>query len=204
MAEWRGNRVHVDTGVGVDDGLIYGVTGNVFAELGIRPAAGRAIDAHDTTLDPLGAAAVVMLGHTFARRHFPDDASALGRTISIQNARFTIVGVAPAGFTGFGVAAEPDLIIPLTALPLLSGRPIASLSASISPSVRAVGRLRDGATIEQARAQLTTMWPAIREAAIPSNYTGARRDDFLARQLAVNSGAKGYEPSLRAAMSVRS
>src|SRR3989442_13152474 len=197
MAEWRGGVYHVDRGVGLDDGLAYGVSGNFFAELGIRPEAGRTIDSRDTTIDPPAAAPVVMLGRTFARRHFQDDAAALGRTITIENAPFTIVGVAPAGFTGFGLAAEPDLVIPLTASPLLSRRSVASLSASVSPSVRAVGRLRDGVTIEQARAQLTTMWPAVREGAMPAGYTGARRDDFLARQISVESGAKGYEPSLR-------
>ena len=58
------------------------------------------------------------------------------------------------------------------------------------------GRLKTGATIEQARAQLAALWPAVREAALPPP-TGPRRDDFLSIGLDVASASKGSETSLR-------
>jgi predicted permease len=51
--------------------------------------------------------------------------------------------------------------------------------------------------VEQARAQLAAVWPAVREAALPPAYSGARRSDFLSIGLNVTSGSKGNETSLR-------
>ena len=121
----------------------------------------------------------------------------MGRTIRVEGAPFTVVGIAPAGFTGLGLVAEPDLTIPLAATPLLSGRSASTLVTSGSRSVRLVGRLKTGATIDQARAQLAAVWPAVREAALPPAYTGPRRDDFLSIGLDVASASKGNETSLR-------
>ena len=118
-------------------------------------------------------------------------------TIRIETAPFTVVGIAPAGFTGFGVVTEPDITIPLTAVPLVTGRSVATLASDVRMLVRMVGRLKPGNTIEQARAQLATVWPVVREAVLPSTYTGARRDDFLSVGLAVTSASKGNEAALR-------
>ena len=52
-------------------------------------------------------------------------------------------------------------------------------------------------TIEQARAQLSAVWPAVREAVLPPTYAGARRNDFLSIGLDVTSASKGNETSLR-------
>ena len=88
---------------------------------------------------------------------------------------------------------EPDITIPLAATPLVSGRSPSTLTTSASRSVRVIGRLKTGVTIEQARAQLTAVWPAVREAALPPAYTGPRRDDFLSIGLDVTSASKGNE-----------
>jgi predicted permease len=197
MATWRGNVVHVDTGTERTSGLISAATDNLYAELGVRPAAGRLLAPGDMTVDPPSAASVVVLGHAYWRSRFHGDPSAIGRTIRIEDASFTIIGVAPPGFTALALTVEPDLTIPLTATPLLLGRAPGSLAASVSPSVRPVGRLKPGVTLEQARAQLMTLWPAVREAAVPADYSGAQREDFLARRLSVESGAKGTEMGLR-------
>src|SRR5262249_37620564 len=100
-------------------------------------------------------------------------------------------------FTAFGLTAEPDLTVPLAARPLLNGRSIASLTTSATLSYLVVGRLKPGITLDNARAQLMTIWPAVREAALPPDYAGARRDDFLATRLSVTSAATGNETSLR-------
>ena len=149
------------------------------------------------TVDPPGADAVAVLGYGFWQRHYGGDVSVVGRTIQVEGISFTVVGVAPAGFTGFALVMEPDITIPLAAMPLVSGRSPSTLTTSASRSVRVIGRLKTGATIEQARAQLTAVWPAVREAALPPAYTGPRRDDFLSIGLDVTSASKGNERSLR-------
>jgi predicted permease len=192
-----------NTGVTVNDGglamkgLLWAATGNVFEELGVRPAAGRLLMAGDMTVDPPAAEPVAVLGHGFWQRHYGGDVSVVGRTILIEGAPFTVVGVAPAGFSGLALIAEPDVTIPLAATPLVSGTNAATLATSASRSVRVIGRLKSGVTIEQTRAHLETVWPAVREAALPPAYTGLQRDDFLSSKLQVTSASKGNERSLR-------
>lgn len=192
-----------NTGVKVSDGrtvmqaLLWAATGNLYEELSVRPAAGRLLMSSDMTVDPPAAEPVAVLGYGFWQRNYSGDLSVVGRTILVEGAPFTVVGVAPAGFTGLGLVIEPDITIPLAATPLLSGRSVSTLARSASRSVRAIGRLKPGATIEQARAQLGVVWPGIREAALPPAYTGPRRDDFLSLALDVSSASKGSESSLR-------
>ena len=72
------------------------VSGNYFDVLGAAPLAGRALQPTD---DVLGAAPVVVLSHSAWMRRFGGDASAIGRTITLQSdgVTYTIVGVMPAG-----------------------------------------------------------------------------------------------------------
>ena len=197
MAWWGFAGLNVDTGAELTTAMVSAATGNLSAELGVRAAAGRVLAPSDMTLDPPSAQPVVVVGHTFWQQHLHGDATAIGRTIRIETVPFTIVGVAPPGFTAFGLTAEADLTVPLPAHRLVNGRSIASLTTSATLSYLVVGRLKPGVTLDQARAQLMTIWPAVREAAVPPDYTGARRDDFLATRLSVTSAAKGNETSLR-------
>jgi predicted permease len=192
-----------NSGVTVTDGasslraLLWAATGNVYEELGVQPAAGRLLVDRDMAVDPPRAEAVAVLGHGFWQRHYHGDLSVVGRIIHVEGRPFTVVGVAPAGFTGVALVAEPDITIPLAATPLLSGRSVSTLTTSESRSVRVIGRLQPGMTIDQARTQLAAIWPAVREAVLPPAYTGARRTSFLSIGLDVSSAAKGNELSLR-------
>jgi predicted permease len=178
--------------------LLWAASGNVFDELGLRPAAGRLLRESDTSLQPLTGDAVAVLGHSFWQRHFGGDPSVVGQIVRIERAMFTIVGVAPSGFTGFSIVTEPDITIPLGAMARMNARPGAPLAASQPRTVRFVGRLRPGVTLEQARAALMAAWPAAREASLPAGLTGDRRRDFVATELIVASAAKGLDTSLRA------
>ncbi|HKW00107.1 MAG TPA: ABC transporter permease [Vicinamibacterales bacterium] len=198
VGTWGNTVVTVNDAGTVSRGLLWAATGNVFEELGVQPAAGRLLAARDMTVDPPAAEPVAVLGYAYWQQHYGGDASVIGRTIQLDGAPFTVIGVAPSGFTGFAVATEPEIVIPLAATPLLNGRTAASLATSASRSVRMIGRLKTGGTIDQARAQLAALWPAAREAALPPGYTGPRRDDFLSIALNVTSASKGNERSLRA------
>ena len=55
-----------------------------------------------------------------------------------------------------------------------------------------VGRLREGVTLDQARAQLQSLWPSVRQAVLPATLKGGERDDFLSLELSVQSAAKGF------------
>lgn len=197
IGAWGQRLVTVNDSGTVMKGLLWGATGNFYEELGVRPVLGRLLVGGDMTVDPPAAEPVAVLGYGFWQRHYRGNVSVVGRTILIEGAPFTVVGITPAGFTGLTLVTEPDITIPLAATPLVSGRSTSTLATSASRSVRGIGRLKSGTTIQQARAHLEAVWPAVREAALPPAYTGPRRNDFLSIALNVSSASKGDERSLR-------
>jgi putative ABC transport system permease protein len=128
------------------------VSANYFAALGVRPAAGRFFLPEEDG-DPI-APAVAVLGHGFWQRHFQGARTAIGSALTIGNSAYTIVGVAPEGFTGVGTAAV-DVWIPLTAY-LTPAEYEGWLRSRQGYWLRILGRLREGVPVEQASAIATS------------------------------------------------
>lgn len=194
---WGGAVINVEVGRTLVRGNIWAVTGNFYTELGAVPAFGRLLVPSDIDWNTLEPARVAVLGFGFWQRTTGGDPTVVGQTLRIDDVPFTIVGVARAGFTGFGVVGEPEVTIPLTAEPLVTRGTLDRLYASDSAWVRVVGRLNPGITIESARAQLDAVWPELKAAAVPPGYVGAQRDEFLALPLSVESASRGFEPYYR-------
>lgn len=195
---WLGNSV---INVQVDNertkGLVTAVTGNYFSELGVRPILGRLLTESDDELETSSVAPVAVIGHGFWQRHFNGDPAAIGRIIRLYGRPFTIIGVTSPEFRGLGVALAIDVAVPLAFAPNVRDVPNETFwSGRINP-IYITGRLRRDATIEQARAELATLWPGILAATIPPGYVGAQRDTFLQTKIDVQEGGKGFEPTLR-------
>ena len=88
------------------------VSGNYFALLGIRPAAGRLLVPADEAAP--GTTPLVVLSHRTWLRLYQGSASAIGSTIRIGERSFTIVGVADKAFRGTDLADTPDIWAPLS------------------------------------------------------------------------------------------
>jgi predicted permease len=73
------------------------VSGGFFKSLGTNPALGRLFIAED---DIESASPVAVLSHAFWQRRFAGDRSVIGQTLRIGPGQFTVVGIAPPGFTG--------------------------------------------------------------------------------------------------------
>jgi predicted permease len=82
------------------------VTGNYFSVVGATPALGRGIVPEEDKV--VGRDQVVVLSDSLWRRRFGSDPGIIGRGILLNGQRYTVVGVAPRGFTGTdnGVLAE--------------------------------------------------------------------------------------------------
>jgi putative ABC transport system permease protein len=191
---WTSNSI---INIEIDDvrtrGNVSAVTGEYFAELGIRPVIGRVL----TDADVSASAPIAVIGHAFWRRHFNRDPAAVGRTLRVEGTPFTIVGVAPAGFRGMGLTLEIDVAVPLTFVPIVLDVPSRAFLNGTVNSISLTGRLHPGVTIEQARAELTTLWPAIQTAVMPPDFAGTQRQRFLETTIQVREGTKGVEPGLR-------
>src|SRR5262245_8025383 len=166
------------------------VSGNFFRGLGVRPDLGRAIEeADDRVRAP---ASVVVLGHRLWKERFREAPSAIGTEIRLKGAPFTIVGVAPEEFRGTRqIGSEPDLYLPLATKSLLATRPF-DLESGATWWVQIIGRLRPGATSDQAAAQLES---AFRHAALISVEARARERDLP--RLRIEDGSRGLPEARR-------
>src|SRR6266481_10059035 len=100
---------------------IWAVTGNFYSELGGTPALGRLIGPEDDDLRAASPTPVAVLAYNFWQRHYAGDRNVIGKVLKIEGAAFTIIGVTRSGFTGISADRLPEITIPLTAVPLLTG-----------------------------------------------------------------------------------
>ena len=128
------------------------VTGNYFSTLGVNALAGRVFSDPD---DQAAATPVVVVSHQLWQGSYGGDAAIIGATLYIEGQAFTVVGVAPSGFFGETLRAEPpDIWIPLQHEPLIAGN-ASLLRQPVSAWLRTIGRLRPGATTDGIGARLT-------------------------------------------------
>jgi putative ABC transport system permease protein len=111
--------------------------------LGLRPIAGRAFTEAE---EKPGAPRVAMIGEGLWRRRFGGDPSLVGRSVTLNGIDHTVVGIAPPALA---VLTGGDVWTPL---PIDPGKEI-----RLNHVITVVARLRDGVTIEQAQAEMTTI-----------------------------------------------
>ncbi|MEP6706890.1 MAG: ABC transporter permease [Pyrinomonadaceae bacterium] len=141
---------------------------NLFSLVGAVPLLGRSFLPEE---DKAGGNRVVILGHALWRSRFGADSAIIGRSLTLDNQGYTVVGVMSSSFqfpVGFGymgkVLNDPiDLYVPLAA----SGRETERGNYSFF----AMGRLKSGVTFGQARAEMTTIERRL-EQQYPDGNTG--------------------------------
>lgn len=87
------------------------VSGNFFSVLGVDTILGRAFSVEDD--QGSNPRQVIVLSHAFWQR-LGADPNVVGRTFFLNGTSFSVVGVAPAGFTGLMAGIEPDFWAPVT------------------------------------------------------------------------------------------
>ncbi len=126
------------------------VSGNYFSMLGLQPALGRLFASDEGWIS--GKDPVVVLSHNFWQKRFAGDPLALGQIVTINQQRFTIIGVAPASYHGADYFVEPDFYLPLTTLGLLEPDNQDALTHRGAGNLRILGRLQPGVSVAQAMA----------------------------------------------------
>jgi predicted permease len=130
-------------------GSVHAVSGEYFQVLGLSPTLGRLIEPQD---EPgVGEARVAVLAHDYWQRDLGGDPGVVGRTLAVNGQAFTIVGVAPAGFTGGAFGLRPRAFVPLTMLIELRGLPAEQvLNRSWRTSLNPFARLRPEIGMQEA------------------------------------------------------
>jgi len=137
------------TGAGSAEGVVAGaVTADFFPLLGVVPTLGRNFTQEEDA--PNGPKAVI-LGHGLWQSRFGGDPNLLGRTITLNEQRYTVVGILPASFQ---YPEAFQLWIPLA---------LSETSAALAGYgegmvlLKAIARLRPGMTLAQAQTELQTI-----------------------------------------------
>jgi putative ABC transport system permease protein len=132
------------------------VSGNLFPLMGVEPMLGRAFRPEEDQVP--GRDAVVVLGAAVWQQEFGSDPAVLGRTIRINGSPFTVIGVAPAEFTGLDQYVRSAFFVPIMmSARLLSDPKAASLQARDARNLSVKGRLEAGISQSEAQAELTTI-----------------------------------------------
>ncbi len=125
----------------------YMVSAGFFPALGVQPVLGRVFQAED---DHAGAAPVAMISAGLWQRKFGSARDIIGKTITLDQTSYEVVGVVPASFTLFGKARDVYTPMGQWADPTFRDR-------HVSMGSLVVGLLKNGVTMAQAQADMTNI-----------------------------------------------
>jgi putative ABC transport system permease protein len=169
------------------------VSGNYFDVLGLRAQIGRTF-APDEDAAPR-AHPVVVLSDALWTGQFGADPGVIGTRLAINGQPFTIIGVAPRGFTGAAFATDPyQLWIPMAMQGAAMPRRAGLLTDANQAWLRVIGRLRDGVTAAQADAEARVIARQISSPQTPADQ------EKSARVLPMRGGLTPWEQESLASM----
>jgi len=182
LIEHLGASQEIHGDVTTDDGRAQSVDGvrisaSAFRLVPAAPLMGRPLVAAD---EDVSAPPVAVIGEALWHTRFNSDPLIVGRTVTIENGRYTIVGVMPKAF---GFPKNQNLWVPFRD----AGQPI---DRGEGPSIAIFGRLIEGASIDVAQAELAVV-TARTAAANPASNQHLRPE------------VKPYVPSLSSAIDSR-
>ena len=158
------------------------VSANLFSILGVSPVVGRSFVAEEDKPGSDGSA--VVLSYEFWENHFGGDPGIVGRTLSLDDDNYRVVGVMPAGFQ-FPVQANRVELWTTIAHDLRGSHSMAS-QRDVS-YLQVVARLKPGVTIPQAQSDVEVIQQHLNR-----QFPGARR-----RGAAITSEANAITGDMR-------
>ena len=166
------------------------VSGDYFSGLGVPPLLGRTLTSSDDQRGGGPAGAVAVISYGMWQRRYGGRTDVFGRTVTIDRAPFTIVGVMPAGFFGADVGTSFDIAVPLGTESLIRGRD-SYLDRPTTSWLAIMARLKDGQQPGQAQSALQALSPHIREVTMPQGFPPESQARYLSAPLTVESAAIG-------------
>ena len=161
------------------------VSGNYFSLLGAQPALGRGFLAEED----LKPTPVAVVSYGFWERSLGSDPAIVGRTLTLNRTPFTVVGIAPKGFTGTFLGGGPSVWVPM------------SMHDVIQPNfdwyeqrrglfLFAFGRMKPGVSLDQASANMRTVFAQL-EQAFPNDNKGRGAGARAILDARLNPGGDG-------------
>jgi predicted permease len=125
------------------------VSASFFRSLGVRPVLGRGFSPKD---DEQGAAPVVILSEGLWKSKFGSSPEILGRTLTLDGTGYLVIGILPDNF--YFCCESMNFRLGDVYVPIGSGTAPWLTERDFHPGIRAIGRLKPGVTVEQARADM--------------------------------------------------
>ena len=166
------------------------VSGSYFPVLGLAPALGRLLGPAD---DEPSADASVVLSYRYWQARFAGDRGVLNETLIVNGQPFTIVGVAPEGFTGTTIGSRPIVFVPIVRTDQLDP------SRKVLDNRRAYwvylfARLKPGMDIAAATAAINQPYHSIIqevEAPLQKGMSAPTLERFRGKSIEVTPGRRG-------------
>jgi predicted permease len=147
------------------------VTSNYLDVLGLTPSLGRGFLAEENVGE--GQHPVIVLSHGLWQRRFGARADIVGQAVELSGVKYTVVGVGPRGFQGMLPGVEAEFWVPVMMIDRLSFQGMQADTDRDPGETRlqrrgqrwlfVKGRLADGRTVDQARAQVATIFARLRQ-----------------------------------------
>ena len=145
------------------------VSGNLFSLLGVDAVLGRVLSVDDDRIgNPRQS---IVLSYTFWKQKLGGDAGVIGKTLMLNGAAFTVVGVAPQGFSGLMVGMQPDFWAPMTVQELFT-HDNTMLTSRDSYSLIVAGKMRNPSDRKSVQAEIHLLAQQVYQAQ-------GSKDDFM-------------------------
>lgn len=123
------------------------ITSNLFPLLGVAPYRGRSFTSEE---DKAGVPGAVILSYGLWQRRFGGDENVIGRSITLNSVRYTVVGVMPANLSHLYAS-------PYGSVPGMWVSGVGLAAEDTGNDYFGIARLKRGATLAQARLQMDTV-----------------------------------------------
>ena len=130
------------------------VAGNYFDVLKVNPILGRGFLPEEDQV--AGRNLVAVISNTLWRRRFSADPNIIGKSVTLNQSAFTVVGVMPEKFVGATVITPPDLWIPMMTEPVINAGS-GALNSPDSGWLMMMGRLHPESSQRAAQAAVETI-----------------------------------------------
>lgn len=170
------------------------VSGNYFSVLGTQPVLGRGfLPEEDAKSTP-----VAVLSHGFWERSLGSDPAIVGKTLTFNRTPFTVIGVAPGTFTGTLLGGGPSVWVPMSTHDIVQPN-FDWYETRRGLFLFAFGRLKPGVSIDQARANLSTVFEQLAQA-FPNDNQGRSAGAVPLLDARLNPGGQGGAPVVQISM----
>ena len=173
------------------------VSGSYFPVLGVRASLGRLLTPNDD--QAIGGHYVTVLSHAFWQSQLGGDRGVLDKQMIINGHPMTIVGVAPEGFSGTTLGERPYVYVPISMRGVMNNG-WTGFDDRRSYWIYLFGRLKPGATIEQAGASINTIYShLVNDVEVPlqKGITQKTLAQFKAKKILLTDGRRGQSSVIK-------